>query len=649
MQNVYLQYYFLFLFSLALLCAIGHFTLGFFNLQLPVFNSLFIKLLAGIILLSIGAAVWFTKGKTFLIGSFIPIIYIFVNLARKNKFLFTHFKKPPFLFDKAMLVQTGLLLFFSTLIYLFNVFLVYHPVIPLGNAQHSDNIFYAELSNTLPAFGIESYFPEYIFPDTNLPSIYHYLDLWLNAILTRFCNSVSLLNLMLVTNTVGAVCVWLGYCALLEKIKKEGLIFIDLLLCGGMVFLTGLVVTDYISLDFIPKTSASILSKNVFNRPKLFVIHSFLQLSILLLFFRKYDYAYCSLILLSVAYTTVMPVIGIFVAILLVVQFFYIRKGEKFFSQSFIWEYFSCFFLIFYNDFLFTDKTYLNIERSFSKSYLWLLVKIFLSIAVATFFAYIYCLPVLITLWRQKKSEDMREIALLLFAAAVLCFISLTLRVGLDHMPEAWQIFSNISNPSLNVISVILILYLIYRVDMSFFKLISLVCTGLAITLNIVNVCKNKISPKYSEEYIVATATAFENINPLGVFFVAPEEYMSKYNSIVIQNPFIRLFASHLTTLNSNAHQVGLSVFDIPLHKDSFYFNSEKSLIESSTFYKYVQYKKKNKIFKSIEDYQIDFICEYNVRYVVLSSQAKLPDKLHEEISKVYHDKISGEKLIILK
>jgi hypothetical protein len=91
-----------------------------------------------------------------------------------------------------------------------------------------------------------------------------------------------------------------------------------------------------------------------------------------------------------------------------------------------------------------------------------------------------------------------------------------------------------------------------------------------------------------------------------------------------------------------------LDVFEIPNNGNK---QKEKILdkaIKSSTFNRFIEFKKKAGILKSIENYQLDFIIENNITILVTMNSATLPYHLERLIVDRIEDDISKEVVCIL-
>jgi hypothetical protein len=90
-------------------------------------------------------------------------------------------------------------------------------------------------------------------------------------------------------------------------------------------------------------------------------------------------------------------------------------------------------------------------------------------------------------------------------------------------------------------------------------------------------------------------------------------------------------------------------MIDVPIAGDIHYERMAKQSLESSTFYRYVDHKKKERIFKSNSEYQLDFIAENNIKVLVTLNSVQLPDYLNALVIERIEDSLSGEVICILR
>lgn len=108
----------------------------------------------------------------------------------------------------------------------------------------------------------------------------------------------------------------------------------------------------------------------------------------------------------------------------------------------------------------------------------------------------------------------------------------------------------------------------------------------------------------------------------------------------------------HMKLYIDNYHPYCLSEFDTMLSRDTYIRNYQVSYLKRSIFFRFVEKQKKQHVFNSIEQSQLDFIKEARVKYVLTQSGATLPGLIMPFVEKQITDTLSPsskDKLYILK
>jgi hypothetical protein len=122
----------------------------------------------------------------------------------------------------------------------------------------------------------------------------------------------------------------------------------------------------------------------------------------------------------------------------------------------------------------------------------------------------------------------------------------------------------------------------------------------------------------------------------------------SWFHSIFKFNEKTYNLGNYFSYLKNNTQPVSLDIFEMPNNTNKQIETIVDKAIKSSAFNKYIEYKKKNGIFKSILEYQVDFIVENNITILVTMNSVVLPNHLERLIVERIQDDISNEVVCIL-
>ncbi|HSI90267.1 MAG TPA: hypothetical protein VK927_04080, partial [Adhaeribacter sp.] len=142
----------------------------------------------------------------------------------------------------------------------------------------------------------------------------------------------------------------------------------------------------------------------------------------------------------------------------------------------------------------------------------------------------------------------------------------------------------------------------------------------------------------------LSTSKALENLNPVGAFI----KDRTDYNSIYEKSSAVYPKGEYLGVFKKEFQAIALSVFEIPVMAGSANYETAKFLIRNTSFYRFVQDQKQKNAFISIAQSQVDFIKALKIEYLLVSKNARLPEKIADLVSTVITDPLSGEKCYIL-
>lgn len=616
-MQLFLQNYLTFVGAILIFWTIGSFLKGILKLKEPLgYASLFSSLLIGIVTFTTITAITATLGKSILsliIVLFIPLFWSYRSFFAKKE-LCSQQTSPP-ISKKTLLSHTFLAL---NAIFFIRYFTI-HSEANILSLPHADYLAYTRLSYFLLQTGVEHILTNPILPPDGVTP-YHYFENWLNAGIAFVSNSNYLQNLILVVFPLLIFTTWLGICAVLEKlpISKTSIpiwAFLGILITG--LYLPFL----YDKFEFLQRMR--IFARNEWNYHKLSVIYVFLLASILAFVQSKKYLAYLLLLFLPIFYTTTAPAIfgGLFLYSLLL----FFRKQK----QEAIWIIAHTFVVaVFLGGFywLFASKN-MNTTPSIKIAELLGDIRTKINIIGGTTLhlsiLYAFVLPIL---WLSRKELVfyLKE-KMFVFLAFLLPAVGLGSWALFSFNTDAVQIFSNITIPLINISLLLLIAYQGSKKKMFSYLYAGIILTSFFFTIDDFRVKKN-IEPSQLE----VLQNHLEYTNSLGVSWRESKEFSDLFS----KNTNLNMLGNYLTTLFSEAFVVELNVHQIPVDSSSRYAQSEIAMIRNSPFYRYTEKQKKEGKFKNLEQSHLDFIKEYNIKFLIASKDTQLPTHLQKLIKK---------------
>lgn len=649
MHLIFIKYYLLFLFSLTLFFSIGEMLFRLLKIQcLPYYTALFGKFLLGLTTFVIIVAICATKGRTILLGLLIPALGLYLShrknvsntlIATSNSIIEDNCKLPHFYLCSLLEIFLISLFIFSVKFY----FIYSSYGIPI--TPHPDLVFNAKNSYYLLTYGIETINLEYIFPKDNNNYPYHYYELWLNAGITFLYKSTSLWNLVLITFPIINLTIWVGLCAIYDS-------FTPISLTGKVtsalfLLFTGFFLNDFHYLDFL--SALGVFARNLFNYPKLGSIYLFLILSILFFTRQKHEKGLYCLLVLPLLFISTAPSILLAVFIYSFIQYFLsIKKKKKFISTALASLTIVSFIALFY--YIFGSKgVHLNEATKIDTSLFdTVIVKTAINIFVGTSLQiFILYAPIVIPLFFFFKVNW--KVSLIkynsLWLIPIIYTLSLLSWACLNFMLDAVQLFSNITISLLNIscfIAVVAVNKYLHGIQKAIFTsfIFIMIATSCIYTFKDLN---NHLLN--SPTYIKTIYQKVKGLNPIGIYI----QDKAAYNSVFAKNSNFAALGLYLSSFGSAYHTISLSVFDIPLSANERYYNSEREMVESTTFYKYVQRQKEKSQFNNITQSQIDFIDEYNIDYLIVANSVNLHPLIQEKVKEQIVDPVTKERFLLLK
>jgi cytochrome c-type biogenesis protein CcmH/NrfF len=151
----------------------------------------------------------------------------------------------------------------------------------------------------------------------------------------------------------------------------------------------------------------------------------------------------------------------------------------------------------------------------------------------------------------------------------------------------------------------------------------------------------------YTNAYLteLAALKPTELQGKFGGFIYGKDFYQDDLFSKVIRH---HLPAGYLAVMPQFYTLVNLEVFDIPKSSKPEYNIFETRFQKNSEFYQFVEKQKHQQQFSTITQSQIDFICQNQLGFLIISKNVELPTEIQKLIYREIKDGKSGEKFLIL-
>jgi hypothetical protein len=634
-----------------LLSILAFYLLGssiFYLLKIKIGNlhtDTFGKLVTGIIVFVFAVSIYFTKGKTVNLG-FLILFFGFLleyNKNRKKIDSTGSYQRRNFR-DYAGIITE--LVVVSLLLFGFKFYLIYSnsniPVLP-----HGDYIVYSNLSDFLKETGKENITNDYIFTKDNGVSPYHYFELWLNAGLTSLFKTNSLLSLLLLTYTVGAIIAWLGFCALISFFRNINIYYKAL----GFLFLfiTGAFLEIYTKVRFME--NIAVFSVNLLDYYKLFPLYIFLLSA--LLFFLNDEYNYGILILIGMPIISISTSFGIFPACFLLVVYHYIKKEKSLVLSGIILILSALFIFLFYTLMSRSTVTIVPTDPSaigntFLKFYS-LRTSINVVGATSIQIALLY-LPALVILFllimgqkdflKNWKRYSFAWLPLLILAFSLISWTFIYVIAG------TVQVFSNIGAVILNILSATIFILAFISKN----KKIVTIGVGVFLVLIIINVNYTlkifNFKHKYSVDFLNKIYRLSPNLSVRGAFMLDSMAYKANNFSYLAPSMVV---GGYLAYASNPTFPLSISPHNYPYSKDAWLQSVQRDAITSTPFYKYVEIQKAKDEFKNLDQSRLDFIREYKINYLITTKDIVLDSLIKNEVKEEFSDAYTGEKFLLLK
>ena len=630
--------------ELFLIYALSYLTGNFFlkNSSFKVKNNyttVFLSIVLGVLIITILQAIVSTKLNTVLL--IVPILialgYFFDSIKLS--------KNPFYRQNLSSLETTGTLRilfevsFLIIALYSIQFILLFQDgVVSAIRLASQDITFYARCADYLRTSGIEVCNNDYLFSASSKP--YHYGDLWFTAAISSINRHITVMSLILTVKTIYLVLIYLGLVAIVEI--KYQLNYKIKIVCALSVFFTPINIEIYSNISILQ--DMAIFSQTLYQAQKLFYVQILLLASIVLNLVGYKKLGFASIICIPILYTvTILPLLAAF---FLYIIYGYITKNKVDPYEWLLVLIASLYLLIYY--FIFNSSG--EDVNPYPTNLLDLInFKHTINIIGGTILKHIILFfPIgilLICYIKNNKSQNImgeliKENPNLIFILGM-PFTGLILWSVTSGYINAVQFFQNISMPIFYT-GAILILITSYIELTRRYKYLILFFLVLTFGFQIKNTLK--ISPTHGTSFIEKIRQKEIVINNIYVVYKPASWYRSIFQ---FGDKGINL-GNYLTYVKNNMQPVSLDMIETPIIGDSNYVRTANESLRVSTFYRYVEGKKKVGVNKTSAEYQLDFIRENNIRLLVTLKSVDLPKHLERLVINRIEDDVSDEVLCIL-
>ena len=524
--------------------------------------------------------------------------------------------------------------------------LLYIPVDP-------DRSLFSDVIGFMNTSGVESYKIDYINPESVGATPYHYLELWVTGFIVALFSSNILITDHLVSAPIFGLITYVGFRAISEifNVSRSYSIIASFLVVGMNLGVQFPWIEQFHEL--LGRTGVY-FQLSVLEYPKFFGIYLF-QIAAIIFYYNKRNFL-ALICLLSIPVTNILMAPSIlFSAGFMLILGYYKKKisTKQFYFGVVATLSIAIFIMLFYQIFgkeeLFQDTA--NVSRLISEGLDSIFSLTSINIIVGTSIQIIYMLfPfIIISIWMRKNMLSyLRNINIIVPILLWTFFVilgGLISWVIIQNHPESTQLSIRFAFVATNLISFIIIMlaYNYKYVGWAFLLIIFFI--KLDYSYLELNNKRIESSNFYSQEFLLNVEEKFKGISPKGVFIRKKSELLAvRSKSILVR------IGSFTNLYNSGVDLYPMNISDFTDSISNNYTKSiiEKSSINSTPFYKFVNKQRLNKNFKSINSSQYDFIIKHNINFLILEHLATLPKNIEALVQMEFIDKKSGERLYIL-
>ena len=547
------------------------------------------------------------------------------------------------------------LIVISSLLFIYSWFLIYNPDAFVKFQGTDDYILYGKISRFIALTGNENGFNVLNTMDKfyNGPEPYHYFDLWGAACVSNLFKINNFISLKLIIYPTFYFLYALGILSLINRSSyKTVFLLFALLMIGGLSF-------DFQSnisfLDNLKNISFNLLNPNF---SKLSYFYVFIISSYLLYKNNYFTLSFLCILSLPVANVITFPTVLPVLFVILVINFFTKSTDKKIIYQCLIYLIlFVIAFITFYvllkrqsSGFAGTDIS--SPQKLLNENIRFINFNTQRNIFLASIFGIIILyLPFFLILISERKNyliSKLKTNAPLLFVIFGI-LISILIWCVLYVELNSRQIHQNLSIPLLNIAFSIYMIEIVKRNNLfkSFkFSILNLFLIFVMILIaqnfiKTIRIDKFKIHETHSAEYLSKIQNKIIPNSLIASLREAdPVENNNKYN-------FGYTLGDYLFLMKENVYPVNVGDLNIKIDSTSALnlYRSEK-VISVGIFYRYSQFPENSKLVK--DEIMLKFLKKYNIKQMIISKNASIPDTVLYYVKSIITDRISGEKFAIL-
>lgn len=534
----------------------------------------------------------------------------------------------------------------------------------------NDYAYHAMVSDALRITGYENKFvPEQVmaegFPGLNL---YHFFDLWFSAGLAEITGLTTYVLQLLVTETVILLLIFLGFLAIIEQLFTVR--WWHYCLAIIVPFMGHYNPDWFIHFKYLSPEIYRLhhFGTSVMNLPKLLQLVPFAMAAAL--FFMRTNYVLGAIMLIAVGltYMSAIPVMIASLFLILLLNFYFHWFSNQSALRILLYLVLYIIFIgAFYKLFgtgLTEGKDRLSLDLLDMAA-----LKTRINIAGLTSIQVIalytpFILIFLIAVWRLWRHIEKHSVIVFF---SVLCIAVYTMGLlgwlATFKNQDGMQLLGN-NFPVINMFVLVSFIWLVhfhsivenksgslalrYKLSIGFALLLFL--NSAVQTMFGINYSKYQLSESYSEKYKVAVSNLLSSeSNLIGVFYKGDQEYGHPIYRDAHRTSQSYKLSWYLVFMPQFYSTTSVSIMDFELSEDPLSRQREVNARSGAQFYNFMQQQITEDKFVSVEISQLQFIEKHNIKYIIASSSAIIPDEIMKLKREELVDSISGERFILLE
>lgn len=645
---LFTQQLFLLLSTLAVCYALGYGALRLAKVRLQEkYFALFTALTLGLLMLVSIYALICTRGSTIQSGMLLLVGGLFWALRRE--LLHMPEEVEPVVGKNWHLVLRLAVMGLATLIVQYG--LLYDSTSPYLQTPFQDYVYYSRLTMPLNQMGLETNQLEAVFPQFLTEQPYHYVEVWLDALLVRITGWPSVWVYFMSVAAVMSTIIGVGFMAIFAhfRLNSRWLLVLGFL----FLFITG-VIWPYSERSVFLSNGSLLSSLMLCLNPKLGPVYLLVQLSILLLLNRRYLSTGFAVGLVPLAFVSTTPVIGLSAAV--VAFYLLLRRRASWWKAigmilpaAFSSFYIAIFYLLQPEAYQFpsTGRAFALQSIIPSASEIRTLVNITVGVFInySVYFLGYFGLAIGILLARRRLRNvwHMQPVIVLWFGTSLV--VAAMMRAFGTHFLDSFQFFSNIMIPLTPVVLAVLLGIALQGASYRPYALSVAVLAGLLL-INSLSIGTN--NTRYSAEFLQQVSKLAPTLGARGGYLLGDKDYKNAY----MLSPDSYTSGNYISNFKNDYAYVSLSALtpdslttDPRFSRDSA---QAEQIVRKSSFYRFAKFQALRKAAMPLDSAQYYFVRNSGISFICTSRLATLPATLRPLVARSYVDTRSGEALHIL-